>query len=166
MVVFCWGLEVPRPLLQLDKKMLPGRSERMGKTKHTGPIKLDTSWKPSMWASLMPLGLGKIKPRHIRETMKTVLENRDNLGYAYRILTQGVCDGCALGVSGLRDQTLTGPHLCTTRLNVLRLNTMPAIDPKRLEDVEALRQLDSRQLRQLGRIPFPLSRKPGENRFV
>jgi len=166
MVVFCGGLAVTRPLLHLYKKMLPGRSERMGKTKHTGPIKLDTSWKPSMWASLMPLGLGKIKPRHIRETMKTVLENRDNLGYAYRILTQGVCDGCALGVSGLRDQTLTGPHLCTTRLNVLRLNTMPAIDPKRLEDVEALRKLDSRQLRQLGRIPFPLSRKPGENRFV
>ncbi|RNB69401.1 formate dehydrogenase [Brevibacillus invocatus] len=137
----------------------------MGKTKHEGPIKLDTSWQPSLWASLMPMGLGKIKPHHIRDTMKVVYENRDNLGYAYRILTQGVCDGCALGVSGLYDQTLTGPHLCTTRLNVLRLNTMPAIEPKWFEDVSALQKMSSVELRQLGRIPYPMSRKPGENKF-
>ncbi|MFD2372105.1 FdhF/YdeP family oxidoreductase [Brevibacillus sp. GCM10020057] len=138
----------------------------MGKTKHNGPIKLDTSWQPSMWASLMPMGLGKIKPHHIRDTLKVMYDNRDNLGYAYRILTQGVCDGCALGVSGLHDQTLTGPHLCTTRLNVLRLNTMPAMDPKWLEDVSALQKLSSVELRKLGRIPFPMSRKPGENKFT
>ncbi|GAB7387161.1 FdhF/YdeP family oxidoreductase [Bacillaceae bacterium] len=138
----------------------------MGKTQHTGPVKLDTSLKPSLWASWVPLGLGKVKPHHIRDMLKVVYENRDNLTYAYRILTQGVCDGCALGVSGLRDQTLTGPHLCTTRLNVLRLNTMPAIDPKWLDDVEAMRKLDSAQLRKLGRIPYPLSRKPGEKKFT
>ncbi|EST54923.1 formate dehydrogenase [Brevibacillus panacihumi W25] len=138
----------------------------MGKTRHQGPIKLDTSWKPSLWASWMPMGMGKIKPHHIRDTMKVVYENRDNLGYAYRILTQGVCDGCALGVSGLYDQTLTGPHLCSTRLNVLRLNTMPAIEPKWLEDVDVLREMSSVELRQLGRIPYPLSRKPGEKKFT
>lgn len=138
----------------------------MGKTKHSGPIKLDTALEPSLWASLVPMGLGKIKPHHIRDTMKVMLDNRDNLGYAYRILTQGVCDGCALGVSGLYDQTLTGPHLCTTRLNVLRLNTMPAMDPKWLEDISQLRKLSSVELRKLGRIPYPLSRKPGENKFT
>lgn len=138
----------------------------MGKTKHTGPMKLNTRPKPSLWASLVPMGLGKVKPKHIRETLKVVYDNRDNLPYALRILTQGVCDGCALGVSGLYDQTLTGPHLCTTRLNVLRLNTMPAIDPKWLDDVEKMRQLDSTELRKLGRIPYPLSRKPGENHFT
>lgn len=138
----------------------------MGKTKHTGPVKLDTKLKPSLWASMMPMGLGKVKPHHIMDTLKVVYDNRDNLPYAYRILTQGVCDGCALGVSGLRDQTLDGPHLCTTRLNVLRLNTMPAIDPKWLEDVEAMQKLDSTELRKLGRIPYPLSRKPGEKKFT
>ncbi|WP_044748232.1 FdhF/YdeP family oxidoreductase [Bacillus alveayuensis] len=138
----------------------------MGKTKHTGPSKLDQWPKPSLWVSMMPMGLGKVKPHHIRDTLKVVWENRDQLGYAYRILTQGVCDGCALGVSGLHDQTLTGPHLCTTRLNVLRLNTMPAIDPKWLEDVDKLRELDSTELRKLGRIPYPLSRKPGEKKFT
>ncbi|WP_199619348.1 FdhF/YdeP family oxidoreductase [Paenibacillus alkalitolerans] len=138
----------------------------MGKTKHTGPMKLNTFPKPSLWAGWVPMGLGKVKPRHIRDTMKVIYENRDNLPYAYRILTQGVCDGCALGVSGLHDRTLTGPHLCTTRLNVLRLNTMSAIDSKWLDDVEAMRKMTSTELRKLGRIPFPLSRKPGENKFT
>jgi molybdopterin-dependent oxidoreductase alpha subunit len=127
---------------------------------------MDKKWDPSLWVSKTPLGLGKIKPHHIRDTFKVAFENKDNLGYAYRILTQGVCDGCALGVSGLKDQTLTGPHVCTTRLNVLRLNTMPAMEAHWFEDVERLRKMDSTELRKLGRIPYPLSRKPGENRFT
>jgi len=138
----------------------------MGKTKHSGPMKLDTRLKPSLWVSPAPLGLGKVKPHHIWDTLKAVYENRDNLPYAYRILTQGVCDGCALGVSGLRDRTLTGPHLCTTRLNVLRLNTMPAIEPYWFEDVSKLREMDSAELRKLGRIPYPMIRRKGENRFT
>lgn len=131
----------------------------MGKTKHKGPIKLNKKPSPKLWASFAPMGLGKVKPKHIRDTMKVAWENKDNLPYAYRILTQGVCDGCALGVSGLYDQTLAGPHICTTRLNVLRLNTMPAIDPKWFEDIERLKQMDSTSLRKLGRIPYPLIRK-------
>ncbi|MBW8348704.1 FdhF/YdeP family oxidoreductase [Bacillus sp. IITD106] len=138
----------------------------MGKTKHPGPMKLPKIPDPKHWVSPIPFGLGKVKPKHIRDTMKVVMENRDNLPYAYRILTQGVCDGCALGVSGLKDQTLKGPHLCTTRLNVLRLNTMPAIKEEILHsDIEELRKMKSKDLRQLGRIPYPLSRKPGEKKF-
>jgi molybdopterin-dependent oxidoreductase alpha subunit len=138
----------------------------MGKTKHTGPMKLPKTPDPKHWVSPIPFGLGKVKPKHIRDTMKVVFENRDNLPYAYRILTQGVCDGCALGVSGLHDQTLAGPHLCTTRLNVLRLNTMPAIKEEVLHaDIDELRKMDSAGLRKLGRLPYPLSRKPGERKF-
>lgn len=67
----------------------------MGKTKHKGPIKLNKKPSPKLWASFAPMGLGKVKPKHIRDTMKVAWENKDNLPYAYRILTQGVCDGCA-----------------------------------------------------------------------
>ncbi|GGN63766.1 MULTISPECIES: FdhF/YdeP family oxidoreductase [Oceanobacillus] len=138
----------------------------MGKTKHTGPVKLTKRPDPSLWVSKVPFGLGKVKPHHIRDTMKVVWENKDNLPYATRILTQGVCDGCALGVSGLQDQTLKGPHLCTTRLNVLRLNTMPAIKEEILHsDIEELKKLSSTELRKLGRIPYPLIREPGDDRF-
>jgi molybdopterin-dependent oxidoreductase alpha subunit len=138
----------------------------MGKTKHTGPIRLPKKPDPKLWVSKVPFGLGKIKPHHIRDTMKVAWDNRDNLGYAVRILTQGVCDGCALGVSGLYDRTLAGPHLCTTRLNVLRLNTMPAVKEEWLHaDIDELRKLDSTQLRKLGRLPYPMLRRKGERRF-
>src|SRR5690625_3972311 len=138
----------------------------MKKTVHTGPIKISKKPRPDLWVSKVPFGLGKIKPHHVLDTMKVVWENKDNLPYASRILRKGVCDGCALGVSGLKDQTLTGPHLCTTRLNVLRLNTMSAINENVLfSDIHELRKMNSTELRKLGRIPFPLIRKPGERKF-
>jgi molybdopterin-dependent oxidoreductase alpha subunit len=138
----------------------------VGTTKHTGRVKLPGKPDPRLWVSKIPFGLGKIKPHHIRETAKVVWQNRDSLPYAYRILTQGVCDGCALGVSGLYDQTLEGPHICTTRLNVLRLSTMSAIPADILHaDIEELRQMDSTELRKLGRIPYPLIRRKGERRL-
>ncbi len=138
----------------------------LGKTKHSGPMKLPKKPDPSLWVSKIPFGLGKIKPHHIRDTFKVMWENKDNLPYATRILTQGVCDGCALGVAGLKDQTLKGPHLCTTRLNVLRLNTMPAMKKEHVHaDIDELRKMESNELRELGRIPYPLIRKPGDRRF-
>ncbi|SFT20504.1 FdhF/YdeP family oxidoreductase [Paenibacillus sp. BC26] len=138
----------------------------MGNTKHSGPIKLPGKPDPKLWVSKVPFGLGKVKPKHIRDTIKVMADNRDNLPYAMRILTQGVCDGCALGVSGLYDQTLAGPHVCTTRLNLLRLNTMPAIKPNVLHaDIDELRKMDSTELRKLGRLPYPLIRRKGERKF-
>ena len=67
-------------------------------------------------------------PTTTRRCSRRIWENRDNLPYAWRILNQGVCDGCALGVAGFHDWTLSGVHLCTTRLNLLRMNTMGALD--------------------------------------
>jgi molybdopterin-dependent oxidoreductase alpha subunit len=138
----------------------------MGKTLHPGPQKKAKMPAPEHWVSPIPFGLGKIKPKHIRDTMKIAWDNRDNIGYATNIITKGVCDGCALGVSGLYDQTLEGPHVCTTRMNVLRLNTMPAIKPEILHaDIDELRKYDSTELRKLGRIPYPMIRRKGERKF-
>ncbi|GGC98957.1 formate dehydrogenase [Thalassobacillus devorans] len=138
----------------------------MGQTKHQGPMKKSKIPAPKHWVSPIPFGLGKVKPKHIRDTMKVAWDNKDNLNYAKNIITKGVCDGCALGVSGLYDQTLTGPHICTTRLNVLRLNTMPAINEEVLHaDIEELRQYSSTELRELGRIPYPMIRRKGERKF-
>ncbi len=120
---------------------------------------------PRLWAGWMPNGLGQVKPNHYRDIIETVWENRDELPFAWRILRDGVCDGCALGTSGLRDWTMDGVHLCTVRLKLLRLNTMPALDPVRLRDVAALRGLGNRELRALGRLPVPLRRRRGEAGF-
>ncbi len=115
---------------------------------------------------LSPFGLGHTKPKHFRDMAKVVWENRDNLGYAWKVLTQGVCDGCALGVGGLHDWTIDGVHLCMTRLNLMRLNTMPALDPAWLADVGTLAGMDNRQLRDLGRLAHPMRRRRGEKGFA
>ena len=115
-----------------------------------------------------PFGLGHRKPQHFREMLRIAWENRDNLGYAWKVLTRGVCDGCALGTTGLKDWTISGTHLCLVRLNLLRLNTQGAFDPALLEDVEALRAVHptSRDLRQLGRLSVPMRRRKGEAGFT
>src|SRR4029079_4684751 len=101
----------------------------------------------------LPLGLGSQKPRHYRDMARIAWANRDQLPFAWRILRDGVCDGCALGTSGLSDWTLPGVHLCMVRLELMRLNTAPALDVSVLSDVGSLSGLDSRQLRELGRLP-------------
>lgn len=126
---------------------------------------LKTHINPETWASWKPQGLGEVKPHHLYETLKVTWDNKDALPYAWNILNKGVCDGCALGTTGMKDFTLDGLHLCTVRLNLLRLNTMPAMPAETLEDIEALRKLDSKALRDLGRLPFPVMRFRGEKGF-
>ena len=122
--------------------------------------------KPSLWASLSPTGIGHTKPHHFAEIARTIWENRAQLPYTMRILTKGVCDGCALGTSGLRDFTSEGIHLCTVRLNLLKLNTMGALDVALLRDVRSVAGLSSSRLRGLGRLPYPMVRRSGEPGFT
>ncbi len=123
------------------------------------------TWKPERWASPIPFGIGIEHPNNYFEVFKAAWESRDNLTYAWKVLNEGVCDGCALGTSGLKDWTLDGIHLCNIRLRLLRLNTMPALETAWLEDITALRALSSAELRDLGRLPFPMRRKKGELGF-
>src|SRR3954469_17193238 len=110
-------------------------------------------------------GLGQQKPHHYREMVRIVWENRDQLPFAWRILTRGVCDGCALGTTGVRDWTLPGTHLCMVRLELLRLNTAPALDPAVVADVSTLAGRSSADLRALGRLPESMLRRRGERGF-
>src|SRR5436190_2458761 len=113
----------------------------------------------SRMKSAIPFGIGVVKPKHFRDMLGVVWKNRDNLPYAWKVLSRGVCDGCALGVAGFHDWTIPGVHLCMTRLNLLRLNTMPALDSRRLENISQLEKLDNAQLRELGRLPYPMLRE-------
>ncbi|MGH2517208.1 MAG: FdhF/YdeP family oxidoreductase, partial [Ktedonobacterales bacterium] len=87
---------------------------------------------PSLWAGWKPFGIGEQKPHHFTEIFKTAWENKRHPLYAWRILNRGCCDGCALGTTGMRDWTIDSIHLCTVRLNLLKLNTMSALPWKRL----------------------------------
>lgn len=137
-------------------------------------------WKPSLWASWRPFGLGLVRPNNFGEVFRAFGENKGRRRYALRILRHGVCDGCALGTSGMRDWTQSGLHLCNIRLRLLRLNTIPPFGAELLRDLgrapgltrderrfasRPLERLDNRALRELGRIPTPLVRRHGEPGF-
>ncbi|MBF8306059.1 MAG: oxidoreductase alpha (molybdopterin) subunit, partial [Acidobacteria bacterium] len=128
------------------------------------PDSRPTRSSPSV-AGLVPFGLGSKKPHHYRDMARVLWDNRDNLGYAHRILVHGVCDGCSLGPAGLHDNTISGTHLCMSRLKLLRLNTMPSIPEEQLSDLSRLRALSSSQLRRLGRLPYPMVYRRGETRL-
>ncbi|MBN4002064.1 FdhF/YdeP family oxidoreductase [Nostoc sp. LPT] len=122
-------------------------------------------WTPSNWASWKPFGIGEQYPNNYWEVFRAIWLSRDKLPYTWNILNKGVCDGCALGTTGMKDWTLDGIHLCNVRLRLLRMNTMPAFDAVLLEDVSQLQNQKSAQLRDLGRLPYPMIRQRGEKGF-
>jgi hypothetical protein len=76
------------------------------------------------WGRSRPLqGLDQQHPNNYKDILNSLWENRNSLGYAWRILKDRCCDGCALGTTGMRDWTMKGVHLCALRLQLLRLNT-------------------------------------------
>ena len=119
------------------------------------------------WRRYVPFGVAVPgKPRHYREMLRIAWDNKDSPAYAMRILKHGVCDGCSLGPRGLKDDVLKGTHLCLTRLNLLRLNTMGAMPEGAWEDVGPLRSMSNDKLRKLGRVPYPLLMRRGERGFT
>ena len=123
------------------------------------------TWDPSIWASWKPFGIGEQYPNNYWEVLRAAWENRDQFTYAWDILNNGVCDGCSLGTTGMKDWTLEGLHLCNVRLRLLRLNTMSALDPKVLEDVSQLRGKKNAELLEIGRLPYPMRRDKGDKGF-
>jgi molybdopterin-dependent oxidoreductase alpha subunit len=115
--------------------------------------------------SIRPNGIGLQKPHHYRDMAKVAWANRRHPKYAIDVITKGACDGCALGVAGLHDWTMDGVHLCTTRLNLLRLNTGDPFDHDLLADVAGLRHRSGTELRELGRLAHPMRRRRGEPGF-
>lgn len=122
-------------------------------------------WNPSHWASLKPFGIGEQYPNNYWEVFRAAWMSRDQLPYAWEILNKGVCDGCALGTTGMKDWTVDGIHVCNVRLRLLRMNTMPAFDAQLLEDVSQLKGKKSAELRDLGRLPYPMMWQRGEQGF-
>jgi hypothetical protein len=100
--------------------------------------RIHRGWRDKLRAAV-PFGLGQTKPHHFAQFPIIAWQNRENLSYAWDVLSKGVCDGCALGVAGLHDWTIEGVHLCMTRLELLRLNTMSAFDEAVMSHVATLR---------------------------
>ncbi len=100
------------------------------------------------------------------DTFRAMWKSKNQLGFAWRILNDGVCDGCALGSYGMKDWTISGIHLCWIRLNLLHLNTMPPLDSKILQDITPFKNKTERPLRHLGRLAEPMIRRKGDKGFT
>ena len=145
-----------------------GKRDRTGRRRAT-----DTSTSPlsklglhpETWVGLSPNGLGRQKPKHFASMARIAWQQRSTAPYAWKVLSKGVCDGCALGVAGFRDWTIDGVHLCTTRLELLEFNTASALDPTVLADAERLAERTTTELRALGRLDRPMRRRAGDTGF-
>lgn len=115
--------------------------------------------------SLSPNGIGHTKPNHLAEMTRVAVNVRRTPVKAWKILSQGVCDGCALGVAGWHDWTLDGIHLCTTRLKLLEVNCAPAFDHSVLHDVTWLAKRTGTELREMGRLAYPMRRRRSDKGF-
>jgi anaerobic selenocysteine-containing dehydrogenase len=123
-------------------------------------------WTPELWASWKPFGLGEQYPNNYWEVLRAIWLSRDNFPSAWEVLNKGVCDGCALGTTGMKDWTLDGLHLCNVRLRLLRLNTMSEFDDKILSDVAPLKKKSSADLLEMGRLSYPMIRHQGDRGFT
>ena len=123
-------------------------------------------FNPRLWADWRPFGIGLDKPFHHIEMLGLAWRNRRHGRYAWKVLTQGVCDGCALGVAGLHDWTMDDIHLCLTRLRLLEINTLDAMPDDALDDVASLRLRSGADLRAMGRLAHPMRRRRGERGFT
>jgi molybdopterin-dependent oxidoreductase alpha subunit len=123
-------------------------------------------WNPKSWVSLSPNGVGHTKPNHLAEMTRVAVNVRRTPKRAWKILNEGVCDGCALGVAGLHDWTLDGIHLCTTRLKLLEVNCAPAFDHSVLGDISWLRHRTGTEMREMGRLAYPMRRRRGDKGFT
>lgn len=117
-------------------------------------------------ASPVPFGLGSAGPSPVRSALAALAANAHASGWAWRVLAQGVSETSAFGVRGLQDGVLPPTVLEPARLDGLRHHTADALTPSDLDRLAHLRALSADALLELGRLPFPFLREPGDRGFT
>ena len=117
------------------------------------------------WVGLVPFGLQSTTPeqlpRHYGFDLGEPRQPALCVAHSERRLLRWL----PLGTTGMHDWTMKSIHLCAVRLQLMRLNTMPAMDVRLFDDVETLRALSESELRELGRLPAPMVRRQRRKKF-
>lgn len=128
-----------------------------------GELSFNRAWLSRVW----PFEVTRqITPQDLSEILGILWGNRTALSYVWKILNHGICDGCSLGVSGLRDDLLGGVHFCMARLRLLQLHTMKPFDLSLVSDIGRLARMAPDELPALGRLGYPLIRRKDERGFL
>ena len=123
--------------------------------------------KRDLWVGFKPYGIGETKPNHYKRHGQDRLGEPRNLPYAWRILQQG-------RVRRLRARRRRLPRLDALRRAPLHDPAQPAAHQHdgRARPLAARRRrsrckrLRNRELRDLGRLPYPMVRRAGEPGFT
>ena len=128
-----------------------------------GDLSFNRAWLSRLW----PFEVARqITPQDLSEILRILWGNRTALSYVWKILNHGICDGCSLGASGLRDDLLGGVHFCMARLRLLQLHTMKPFDLSLVSDIGRLARMAPDELPALGRLGYPLIRRKDERGFL
>ena len=121
---------------------------------------------PSLWASWKPFGIGEQHPNNFGEVSRAIWENRDQAGYAWRITrrasataARSAWPGCTTGRSTARTSATSACGCCASTRWARSIRAL-------LADVAAAAARPSAELRELGRLPYPMCAARGEPGFT
>src|SRR5690349_10033267 len=63
----------------------------IGRIPEVSPMSTTSKSNGRNWVSLIPYGLNEQHPNNYKDIVDSMWENRDNLGYAWKILQDGCC---------------------------------------------------------------------------
>jgi molybdopterin-dependent oxidoreductase alpha subunit len=131
---------------------------------NNSPLKIKGPAIPGKYEkySWVPLGIGTANPHPVGNVLHAAWSNLGNSPYALDILRRGACQDCSLGLSSLNGPAM---HLCIGHLKRLKSHRMSACSEAEVADISRLRKMSAVELKNLGRLSFPLLYRPKQRGF-
>lgn len=106
-------------------------------------------------------------PRALRYSWRLARRSGGVLRFYRRMRARNACKTCALGMSGMRNESGSGLEVCKKSFQAQAADMMPAIPESFFagHDLDALLRLDSKACEDAGRIGFPLYHEAGATHF-
>ena len=103
----------------------------------------------------------------IRYALRKARESGGVLPFYRRMRTRNTCKTCALGMSGMKDETGGALEVCKKSFQAQAADMQPPIEPSFFarHSVDDLLRLDNKQMEDAGRLGFPLLLEPGAQHF-
>ena len=104
----------------------------------------------------------------IRYSLHKAREHSSVFEFYRRMRRRNTCKTCALGMSGMKNESGSALEVCKKSFQAQAADMQPPFDEDFLRgnSLDDLLRLDSKQLEDAGRIPFPLLLEPGATHVV
>jgi anaerobic selenocysteine-containing dehydrogenase len=101
-------------------------------------------------------------------SLRKARESGSILGFYRRMRSRNTCKTCALGMSGMKNESGSGLEVCKKSFQAQVADMQPAIAPEFFarHSLAELLEWDNKQLEDAGRIGFPVLLEPGATHYV